>query len=72
MENRIDSQNAKIWRQLNADRLVTSYNVIFELGVTRLAARIFDLREKYGRDSIKSTRHPEGYAIYSLNKKEQS
>ena len=69
METKNETQCQLIWRMLQAGKRITSYDA-FILGITRLAARVFDLRERYGRDSISAVRHPDGYAIYSLNKKE--
>jgi len=68
MEYKKETQNKQIWKMLNDGWSLTSLRAFYDLRCTRLAARIFDLRKKHGHDSIITKRHPDGYAVYSLNK----
>lgn len=50
------TQNQKVWDYLNKHGNITSYDMFDKFNICRASARIFDLRKKYGKNSIKSIR----------------
>ena len=54
--NEYETQNRKIKDHLLSGRSITSKEAIQEYGIYRLASRIFDFREIYGKESVKAVR----------------
>lgn len=64
------SQNQKVLNWLKGGNTLTSMQAITNWGITRLAARIRDLK-KAGYDNIKATTKTNGrshYAVYHMEK----
>lgn len=69
------TQNERIKRHIETFGSITSYEAFREYGITRLSARIYDLRRDFGLNITserKTTKNrfdePVSYAVYKLDK----